>query len=636
MEAKGLPDNPAALFMRKSAGFPGQPGHLLKMKPDRSSDMHPKVPEPADIDLERRAQRAALLSERAARVLKSMLERDPGDHFSIPDPEVMGQAFGELGKVLLKDPERLAQAQMRLWLDHGRLWNAQLMKLLGGPAIQVAEPEPNDRRFRDEAWTEAPAFDWLKQSYLVNARWLKEVVAEASGLDAKTRAKVEFYTRQMIDACAPTNFALTNPAALARAAETGGESLLDGLEHLLGDMERGRGGFTPSMSPHQAFRLGEDIATTPGSVVFRNDLIELIQYTPLTPDVARAPLLIVPPWINKFYILDLKPKNSFVRWAVEQGLTVFLISWVNPDARLAAKTFEDYLREGPLAAMEAIERQTGERTINIIGYCLGGTLTACLLAHLAAAGQASRIRAATLFTCLTDFAEPGEVGVFIDEDQVQRLERHMEKKGYLEASYMARVFALMRANDLIWGFAVNNYLMGREPAAFDLLHWNADGTRMPMMMHAFYLREMYLNNRLVEPGALTLLGTPLDLRRIELPTFFLSTREDHIAPWKSTFAGSRRFGGEVHFVLGGSGHIAGVINPAASNKYGYHEADVATDHPEEWLQGARTHAGSWWPHWREWLRPFDGGSVPARDPVAGGLPVLDPAPGRNVLVRADH
>ncbi|WP_051328692.1 class I poly(R)-hydroxyalkanoic acid synthase [Geminicoccus roseus] len=590
---------------------------------------------PNDVILDRRAQRATLLSERAARVLKSMLERDPTDRFTIPDPEVMSQAFGELGKALLKDPERLAQAQMRLWLDHGRLWNAQFMKLFGGPTIAVAEPEPHDRRFKDEAWTQSPAYDWLKQSYLVNARWLKEVVADVTDLDPKTRAKVEFYTRQMIDACAPTNFALTNPVALALAAETGGESLLDGLEHLLDDMERGRGEFMPAMTPHQAFRLGEDIATTPGSVVFRNDLIELIQYAPSTPEVARTPLLIVPPWINKFYILDLKPRNSFIRWAVEQGQTVFLISWVNPDASLAGKSFEDYLREGPLAAMDAIREQTGEPAVNIIGYCLGGTLTACLLAHLAAAGQTERIRAATLFTCLTDFADPGEVGVFIDDDQVERLERHMERKGYLEASYMARVFAMLRANDLIWGFAVNNYLMGREPAAFDLLHWNADGTRMPMMMHAFYLREMYLKNRLVEPGALTLLGTPLDLGRIELPVFFLSTRDDHIAPWKSTYAGSRRFGGPVHFVLGGSGHIAGVVNPAGSAKYGFHTGETDTDDPEAWLAAASGHSGSWWPHWREWLRPFEDGQVAARDPAAGPLAVLDAAPGRNVLVRAD-
>jgi polyhydroxyalkanoate synthase len=584
--------------------------------------------------LEERAQRAIRISERAARVLKAMLERDPGDRFSIPDPEVVGQAFGELGKALMQDPDRLMQAQMQLWLDHGRLWNAQFMKLFGGPAVEVAEPEPGDRRFRDDAWTEGPAYDWLKQSYLVNARWLKSLAADTPGLDPKTRAKVEFYTRQMVDACSPTNFVMTNPAALAHAAETGGESLLDGLEHLLDDMERARGEFTPSMTPRSAFRIGEDIATTPGEVVFRNDLMELIQYAPSTPTVAQAPLLIVPPWINKFYILDLKPKNSFIRWAVSQGQTVFLVSWVNPDASLAGKTFEDYLREGPLAAMDVIERQTGERVMNVIGYCLGGTLTSCLLAHLAASGQAERIRSATLFACLTDFADPGEVGVFIDEDQIARLEKHMEQKGYLEADYMARVFAMLRANDLIWGFAVNNYLMGREPMAFDLLYWNSDGTRMPRMMHAFYLREMYLRNRLIEPGALTLLGSPIDLGRIELPMFFLSTREDHIAPWKSTYAGSRRFGGPVEFVLAGSGHIAGVINPAESSKYGYWTGKADMDDPEAWLAAAENHPGSWWPHWREWLRAFEGEQVAARNPADGPMPPLCPAPGEYVLVQA--
>ncbi|HWL69830.1 MAG TPA: class I poly(R)-hydroxyalkanoic acid synthase [Geminicoccus sp.] len=586
--------------------------------------------------LGQRGSRAAGLAERAARVVKAMLERHAADRLSVPDPEVVGDAFAELGRALLQDPERLAQAQLRLWLDHGRLWNAQLLRLLGGEAPVVAAPAPGDRRFRDQVWTEAPVYDWLKQSYLVNAAWLRDMVAEAPGLAPASRARIEFYTRQLIDACAPTNFAFTNPAVLARAAETGGESLLDGLEHLLADMERSQGEFAPAMAPRDAFRLGRDIATSKGSVIFRNELIELIQYAPTTPTVARRPLLIVPPWINKFYILDLRPDNSFIRWATGQGLTVFLISWVNPDARLAAKTFEDYLREGPLAAMAAIERQTGERTINIIGYCLGGTLTACLLAHLAASGQAERIASATLFTCLTDFSDPGEVSVFIDAPQIAKLEQHMERTGFLEAGYMAKVFAMLRANDLIWAFAINNYLMGKEPAPFDLLHWNADGTRMPMKMHAFYLREMYLENRLVEPGGITLLGTPLDLGRIGLPVFFLSTQEDHIAPWKSTYAGSRRFGGPVRFVLGGSGHIAGVINPAGSTKYGYRTDGPDTDDPEAWLAGSTEHPGSWWPHWRAWLKDFDGDEVPARDPEQGPLPVLDPAPGQNVLVRADR
>jgi polyhydroxyalkanoate synthase len=498
----------------------------------------------------------------------------------------------------------------------------------------VALPEAGDRRFRDEAWTEAPAYDWLKQSYLLNARWLKELVADAPDLDPRTRAKVEFYTRQLVDAFSPSNFAMTNPTALARAAQTGGDSLLDGLEHLLDDLERAGGAFTPSMTPTDAFRIGENLATTPGSVIFRNDLIELIQYAPSTPTVARAPLLIVPPWINKFYILELKPQNSFIRWAVAQGQTVFLISWVNPGRSLGDKTFEDYLREGPLAALDVVERQTGERVVNLIGYCLGGTLTCCLLAHLAATGQAERVRSATLFACLTDFAEPGEIGVFIDEEQIARLERHMEEKGYLEADTMARVFAMLRANDLVWGFAVNNYLLGREPAAFDLLYWNSDGTRMPRRMHAFYLREMYLHNRLVEPGALTLLGTPIDLGRIGQPLFFLSTREDHIAPWKSTYAGSRHFRAPVEFVLAGSGHIAGVINPPSSTKYGYWTGRPDTNEPDAWLAGAVQHEGSWWPHWAAWLRAFEGEQVPARDPIAGPLPVLAAAPGTYVLVQA--
>ena len=591
---------------------------------------------PAVDSQEQRATRAAALAARASIVLQRMLGPSQTDRFRFPDPDVVAQAFGELGKALLDDPARLASAQMDLWLEHGRLVQAQVGKLFGGPSVAVAEPARGDRRFADPAWTDAPAFDWLKQSYLVNARWLRTLIAQTPTLEPETRAKVEFYAEQMIDALAPTNFALTNPTVLARAAETSGASLLDGLEHLLDDVERGRDAFTPAMSPSGAFEIGVDLATTPGFVVFRNDLIELVQYAPTTPNVATTPLLIVPPWINKYYILDLRPENSFIRWAVAQGLTVFVISWVNPGVDLKDKTFADYLAEGPLAALAAVERQTDRSKVDILGFCLGGTLTACLLAHLAATNQASRVRSATLLACLTDFAEPGEVGVFIDRDQVDRLEQHMEKVGYLEAGYMARVFAMLRANDLIWSFAVNNYLMGREPAAFDLLYWNADGTRMPKMMHAFYLRELYLENRLVQPGAITLLDTELDLGRIEQPVFFLSTKNDHIAPWQSTFAGSARFGGPVDFVLAGSGHIAGVINPAGSGKYGYRTGARGHTDPNTWLAAATEHPGSWWPHWRTWIEGFADGRTPARNPATGPLGVLDAAPGRYVLVRSDN
>ena len=581
-----------------------------------------------------RLERATVLSFRVNRLMEALLEREADDRLALPDPEVVGRAFHELGQALLDDPECLTRMQMHLWLAHGQLWRAQVSKLFGGMAPAVIQPDRSDRRFKDAAWTRTSAFDWLKQSYLINARWLEKVVADASGLDRSTRERIGFYVRQAVDALAPTNFALTNPTVLARAAETSGESLLDGLERLLDDMERDPDAFTPAMSPTYAFKPGVDVAASPGAVIFRNELIELIQYSPSTPMVAKIPLLIVPPWINKFYVLDLRPENSFVRWAVAQGLTVFMISWVNPDEALAGKSFEDYLAEGPLAAMDAIEQQILEPRVDLLGFCLGGTLATCLLAHLAAAGRSKRVRSAALLACMIDFAEPGEIGVFIDEQQVRRLERHMEKTGYLEASYMKRAFAMLRANDLIWSFAVNNYLMGQAPKAFDLLHWNADGTRMPSRMHAFYLREMYLENRLIEPGGIRLLGTALELKKIQQPVFFLSTTNDHIVPWQSTYAGIKHFGGPVEFVLGGSGHIAGVINSASSGKYGYRTGCTDGADPKAWLDGSVQHQGSWWPCWRAWLADLGGEAVAARDPVDGGLEVLGAAPGQYVSMQA--
>ena len=421
-------------------------------------------------------------------------------------------------------------------------------------------------------------------------------MAGVENLDPKIKGKAEFYTRQLVDALSPTNFALTNPAVLKRATETRGESLLKGLQQLLDDLERGSGDLKISMTNEAAFKVGENIAVSPGKVVFENELMQLVQYAPTTAQVHERPLLIVPPWINKFYILDLKPKNSFIKFAVDQGYTVFVISWANPGPSLAQKTFESYLDEGPLAALEAIERAVGTPEATIIGYCLGGTLTACLLAWMASRKD-QRIKAATFFTTMTDFAEPGELAVFIDDEQIALIERHMKEKGYLEARHMQQVFNLMRANDLIWGFVVNNYLLGREPIAFDLLYWNADSTRMPYMMHSFYLRNMYQNNLLIQPGGITLKGVPIDLGTIKTPCYFLSTKEDHIAPWASTYRGSLHFGGPVRFVLGGSGHIAGVINPPASTKYGYWTNPKRPATAQAWLDGAQLSEGSWWPDW---------------------------------------
>ena len=580
------------------------------------------------------ARMMAELAEKSQRVVQTFLQHQASsDGFQIPDPKVVNDAFAKLSQAMMADPAKLMQAQTRLWQQMGELWQRHLRRVAGQHEPPLVEPDRSDKRFKDPAWTEDLVFDYVKQSYLLTSRWITDTVAEVEGLDPKTREKVSFYTRQFVDAMAPSNFALTNPAALKHAAETNGESLLKGLERLLADLERGKGDLRISMTDESAFKVGQNIAVSPGKVVYQNELMQLIQYAPTTERVHKRPLLIVPPWINKFYILDLKPKNSFIKYAVDQGYTVFVISWANPGKELAHKTFESYLDEGALAALDAIERAIGERDVTIIGYCLGGTLTACLLAWMAAEGD-NRIKAATFFTTMTDFSDPGELGVFIDEEQLDLIEKHMKEKGYLEARHMQKVFNLMRANDLIWGFVVNNYLMGREPMAFDLLYWNADSTRMPYMMHSFYLRNMYQKNLLVQPGGITLKGVPIDLGRIKTPAYFLSTKEDHIAPWASTYRGSLRFGGPVRFVLGGSGHIAGVINPPPSTKYGYWTGTKRPADPEAWLAAASHHEGSWWPDWQAWLAKKSGPMVPARVPGTGGLPALEDAPGSYVRVRA--
>ncbi|MFQ5775775.1 MAG: PHA/PHB synthase family protein [Kiloniellaceae bacterium] len=573
------------------------------------------------------------LAERGRKAFAEYLRREAeSDGFRIPDPAVVGKAFLDWGAKALADPSGLLAAQAAFWRDYAALVQAAARGRIGQGGEPVVAPEAGDRRFKGEDWDEQVAFDFLRQAYLLAARSIQGAAHGVKGLDPRTARKVEFYTRQFVDAMAPSNFVMTNPTVLRATLESGGANLLKGLDNLLKDLERGRGRLDISMTDYDAFRLGENIAATPGKVVYQNELMQLLQYAPATETVYRRPLLIVPPWINKFYILDLQPKNSFINWVVNQGHTLFVISWVNPDRSLAHKTFEDYMVEGPLAALEAIESATGEPDANVIGYCIGGTLTATALAYMAARGGL-RVKSATFLTTMVDFAEPGDLAVFIDEEQLAGLERHMDAKGYLEGRHMATVFNLMRANDLIWLFVVNNYLLGRDPLPFDLLYWNADSTRMPAMMHRFYLRKMYHENRLVEPGGLEMRGVPIDLRRIAVPAYLLATREDHIAPWKSTYAATRLYSGPVRFVLSSSGHIAGVINPPSSGKYGYWTNPRRPKDPEAWLRRAAPHEGSWWSDWAKWIARFGAERVPARAPGDGALPPLEDAPGSYVKVR---
>jgi polyhydroxyalkanoate synthase subunit PhaC len=593
----------------------------------------PEVKLPDPVEMSRAMTRIAEQSQRLVTEFLARQAKEGGPKAGgTSDPMGIGNAFLEMTTKMMADPARLMKAQMTLWQDYLTLWQRTTQRLLGQEAAPVIAPAKDDRRFKDSAWDENTLFDYIKQSYLLSARWMQATVQDVQGLDEQTAKKVDFYTRQFVDAMAPSNFVMTNPEVLRATVESGGENLIKGLEHLLKDLERGKGELRISMTDYDAFQVGKNIAQTPGKVVFQNDLIQLLQYTPSTPDVAKRPLMIVPPWINKFYIMDLREKNSYIKWAVDQGHTVFVLSWVNPDERLAKKSFEDYMLEGTLTALDQIKLQTGEEDVNAVGYCLGGTLLASTLAYMTAKGD-DRIKSATFFTTMLDFQEAGELSVFIDEEQLTFIENQMNEQGYLDGSKMATTFNMLRANDLIWSFVVNNYLLGKDPFPFDLLYWNSDSTRMPAAMHSFYLRNMYQKNLLCQPGGLTLNGQPIDLRDVKTPAYFISAREDHIAPWKSTYAGTQLFSGPVKFVLGASGHIAGVINPPVANKYCYWTNAKNPKSCDDWLKGATQQDGSWWTDWQKWVTKYSNGKVPARDPSAGGLPALDEAPGSYVKAR---
>ncbi len=575
------------------------------------------------------------IATRSQKLLQDFSQRYQADGHQPADPLHLTQTFMDFTAKLLADPNRLVQAQVELWQQYMKLWQVTAQRMMGQTVEPVAEPARGDKRFNDPAWKDEVVFDYLKQSYLLTARWLQGTIKEVEGVDDKTARKVDFYTRQFIDAMSPSNFALTNPQVVKATVETKGENLLKGLQNLLGDLERGKGRLEIRQTDMDAFKVGGNVATSPGKVVYQNDIIQLIQYAPTTEEVYEIPLLIVPPWINKFYILDLKPENSFIKWATEQGYTVFVISWVNPDERLAKMSFEDYMNQGPLAALDAIEKATGQRKASAIGYCIGGTLMAATLAYMAARND-DRIVACTFFTAQVDFSEPGELGVFIDENQLASVEEMMGKKGYLEGSEMATTFNMLRANDLIWSFVVNNYLMGKDPFPFDLLYWNADATRMPAAMHSYYLRNMYQKNLLSQPGGIVLDNVPIDLRKIRIPVYIQAGKEDHIAPVRSVYKATQLFSGPVRFMLAGSGHIAGVVNPPRNKKYQHWLNETATNPPTlaEWQAGAKEFPGSWWHDWDKWLSALSGPKVPARVPGTAGLPAIEDAPGSYVKVRS--
>jgi polyhydroxyalkanoate synthase len=550
-----------------------------------------------------------------------------------PDPFHIGAALGEVMGGLATQPDRLLRAQADLFSRYMDLWRVAASRAVGEAADPAAAPAPGDKRFSDPDWSDNPMFDIVKQSYLITSNWLNDLVKDVETVDPMTRRRVSFFTQMLTDAFSPTNFLLSNPAALRAVADSRGESLLKGMENFAADLARGGGQLSISQTDFEKFKVGENVATAPGKVIFQNEIIQILQFSPTTETVFEIPLLIFPPWINKFYILDLRPENSMIRWLTAQGVTVFVTSWVNPDARLADKTFEDYLNEGIYAAVDAVIRQTGVRAINTVGYCIGGTLLSCALAHMAARGD-ERIASATFFAAQQDFSEAGDLLIFANEEWLRDLEKRMDAGGgVLSGQTMADTFNALRANDLIWSFFVSNYLMGKEPRPFDLLFWNSDQTRMPKVLHLFYLRKFYQENALAR-GQLDLAGERLDLGKVKTPIYVQSSKEDHIAPARSVYKGARLFGGDTHFTLAGSGHIAGVINAPVAQKYQHWTNDALPATLEEWLAGAENHPGSWWPHWLAWLAARSGEQVPARDPAKGPLSPIEDAPGSFVKVRS--
>lgn len=604
-----------------------------KAAPDAGGD-EPPLPAPDIAAIASNMFKALTLAQQAARqVAEAERGQTQINHVAL-DVSRIGKTMLDVASNYLRDPGRVVASQIELWSGMASIAQSTMRKFLGEPAELEIAPSKNDKRFRDPEWQENPIFGSFLQAYLLATKWMQAQVREMDGLDDVTRKKADFYLRQIVDAISPSNFILTNPEVLRETLASNGENLVRGMEHLAADVERGHGKLRIQQTDMNAFRLGENIALTPGKVVFQNELFQLIQYEPTTTQVHKRPLLIFPPWINKYYILDLTPEKSFVRWTVEQGFTTFVVSWVNPDARLAMKSFEDYMYEGVYTALDAVEKATGEKEVNAIGYCIGGTMLAASLAHMAAKGD-KRIKSATFFATQVDFTAAGDLSVFVDEEQIAEVEQKMEAAGgYLEGDVMARTFNMLRSNDLIWSYVVNNYLLGRDPVPFDLLYWNADATRMPSNLHLFYLRECYLRNNLSQ-GKMDVGGETLELKKVEIPIFLQSSREDHIAPYPSVYKAVGLFGGPVEFMLAGSGHIAGVINPPSAKKYQYWTNHARPSKVEDWLKGAKEIPGSWWPNWEEWIRPQAGEMVPARVPGDGKLKVLENAPGSYVMVPSD-
>ena len=600
---------------------------------DRSATDPAKV---GDVDIEALSRNLARLIEEGGKALAAYLK--PREEGKIRGDLTEGltdavKTVGRVAEYWMSDPQRAIELQTSLGRAYLDLWAGAVKRMAGEHSEPVVAPDPRDKRFSDPEWSQNQFFDFLKQAYLLTAQWTDRLVKDAAGIDEHTRKKAEFYVKQIANAISPSNFVLTNPELLRETLSSNGENLVRGMHMLSEDIKAGQGVLKIRQSDPSMFDVGKNLATTPGKVVFQNELMQLIQYQATTKNTLKLPLLIVPPWINKFYILDLAPEKSFIKWCVDQGITVFVISWVNPDARLASKSFEEYMREGVITAINTVEAITGEKRLHAIGYCVGGTLLAITLAYFAAKKQ-NRVKSATLFTAQVDFTYAGDLMVFVDEERIRQLETHMKEQGYLEASRMANTFNMLRSNDLIWPYIINNYMRGKKPLPFDILYWNSDATRMPAANHSFYLRNCYLDNKLTK-GEMEIADIRLDLRKVTVPVYNLATREDHIAPAKSVLYGSQYFGGPVKYVLAGSGHIAGVVNPPSKPKYQYWTGDKPNgESVETWMKSAAEHPGSWWPDWLDWLKALDAETVSARKIGGGKFKPIEDAPGSYVKVKS--
>ncbi|MEQ6889889.1 class I poly(R)-hydroxyalkanoic acid synthase [Halomonas sp. CS7] len=596
--------------------------------------MQSGVQAPTPAELEAWNAQLSVIGEEYKVLMQDLLARMVPSDAAESVHEDMRRSFQAGAESLMQNPPLLWQTQSQLLQDQFQLWQQSLRRLSGEDVEPLITPSKGDRRFKDDAWRDDPHYLAIMQQYLLFSRMVEELIERLDGLSDDKKRNLRFYARQLVNAMAPTNFVTTNPEVMRRTMETRGQNLVEGMARLREDLANSAEGLNVTMTDRSAFTIGDNIAVSPGAVVYENELIQLIQYTPTTEQAYKTPLLVVPPWINKYYILDLRQDNSLVRWLVEQGHTVFLISWRNPGPEQRDLTWADYMQMGPIDAMGAIEQATGEKSVNLLSYCIGGTLTASTVAYLTSTRRGRKVKSVTYMATLQDFRDPGEIGVFLTEPVLKGIEAKLERDGYLDGRVMAYSFNLLRENDLFWSFYINNYLKGDSPAPFDLLYWNTDGTNLPAGTHAWYLRHMYLENRLVEPGGIELDGVKIDLRKISTPSYFVSTREDHIAKWNSSYYGALLPKGPVTFVLGGSGHIAGIVNPPSKNKYGYWTNDELPDSAEAWLEGAQQHEGSWWPHWQAWMTEngyVDAEKlVPARQPGDGELNILEPAPGRYV------